>query len=67
MIMGHGHSRMTGVAIEGDMIASAAEARKIEFLVVVDILNWDHVDSRDQPVVAIEREERPPGSVSGLT
>jgi hypothetical protein len=58
MIMGHGHSRMTGVEIEGDMIASAAEARKIEFLVVVDILNWDHVDRRDQPVFAIERKER---------
>ena len=26
MIMGHGHSRMAGVEIEGDMIASAAEA-----------------------------------------
>jgi hypothetical protein len=66
MIMGHGHSRMTGVEIEGDMIASAAEARKIEFLVVIDILNWDHVDSRDQPVFAIEREERPTGQRLGL-
>src|SRR5580704_2570456 len=66
MIMGHGHSRMTGVEIEGDMIASAAEARKIEFLVVVDILNWDHVDSRDQSVFAIEREERATGKRLGL-
>ena len=66
MIMGHGHSRMTGVEIEGGMIASAAETRKIEFLVVVDILNWDHVDSRDQPVFAIEREERPTGQRLGL-
>src|SRR6202011_6301936 len=66
MIMRHVHSRMTGVEIEGDMIASAAEARKIEFLVVVDILNWDHVDSRDQPVFAIEREERATGKRLGL-
>ena len=25
------------------MIAAAAESRKIEFLVVVDILYWDHI------------------------
>src|ERR1700730_6651264 len=61
MIMGHVHSRMTGVEITGDMIVSSGEARKIECLVFVDIVNWDHVDRRDKPVLAIEREERASG------
>jgi hypothetical protein len=60
MIMGHGHSGMTRVEIEADMIASAwkarnvCEARKIEILVVINILNRNHVNRCYEPVFAVE-------------
>jgi hypothetical protein len=42
---------MTRVEIEAGMIALPREARKIKMLLVIDILNGNHIDRRDEPVL----------------
>ena len=58
VIVGHVDSRMTRVKVEADVVSSPGEPRRLERLVIVDVLYRNHIDRRNQAIVAIETQER---------
>src|SRR6185437_9872369 len=60
MIMRHVHSGVPGVEVDADVINPAGEAaRRLERLVIIDVLGRNHVEGRNHAIVAIETEVRP--------
>src|SRR3954453_8117539 len=58
VVVGHVDSGMTRVKVEADVVSSAREPRRLEGLVILDVLYRDHINSRYQAIATIETQER---------